>query len=107
MRQIICAITLAIVAMSASVTLADARSDVRVHADKDDKGYVIYKLTNSGDKNVKAKLRYKKSCSSTTTRQDPTEKNYWLRSKSSTQLRRAMANSDCRHTFRIINAEYY
>ena len=107
MRKTFYAIIIVIVAMAASAILAGARQDVRVHKEKDSKGNVVYKLTNAGDKNVRVKLQHKKSCASTTTKQEPIEREYWLTSQRSTRLRKVMANSDCRHTFRIVAAEYY
>lgn len=107
MRKSVYAITIVLVAMAASAILAGARQDVRVHREKDSKGHVVYKLTNAGDKNVRVKLQHKKTCSSTTTNQDPTEREYWLTPQRSTHLRKVLANSDCRHTFRIVQAAYY
>ncbi len=107
MRKSVYAIIIVIVAMTASAILAGARQDVRVQKEKDSKGNVVYKLTNAGDKNVRVRLQHKKSCASTTTNQDPTEREYWLTPQRSTHLRKVVANSDCRHTFRIVAAEYY
>ncbi|MCH7780440.1 MAG: hypothetical protein IH848_06300 [Acidobacteria bacterium] len=107
MRKSFYAIIIVIVAMVAPAILAGASQDVRVLKEKDSKGNVVYKLTNAGDRNVRVTLQHKKSCASTTTNQDPTEREYWLMSQRSTHLRKVVANSDCRHTFRIVAAEYY
>ena len=106
MRKSIYAI-IVLVAMAASVIVAGARHDVRVRTEKDSKGNIVYKLSNAGDRNVRVKLRHKKTCSSTSTNQDPTEREYWLMPRGDTHLRKVIANSDCRHTYRIVNAEYY
>ena len=107
MRRSIYAITIVLVALAVSAILADARHDVRVRTEKDSKGNVVYKLTNAGDKNVRVNLQHKKTCASTTTNREPTEREYWLSPQRSTQLRKVLANSDCRHTYRIVKAEYY
>ncbi len=107
MRKSVYAITIVLVAMAASTILAGARQDVSVRTEKDSKGNVVYKLTNAGDRNVRVKLQHKKTCASTTTNQDPTEREYWLTPQRSTHLRKVLANSDCRHTFRIVKAAYY
>ena len=106
MRKSIYAI-IVLVAMTASVIVAGARHDVRVRTEKDSKGNIVYKLSNAGDRNVRVKLQHKKTCSSTSTNQDPTEREYWLTPRDDTHLRKVIANSDCRHTYRIVNAEYY
>lgn len=107
MRKSIHVITIVLVALAASAILAGARDDVRVRTDKDDNRNVVYKLTNSGDRNVRVKLQHKKTCSSTSTNREPTEREYWLTPRYSTHLRKVIANSDCRHTYRILVAEYY
>jgi len=96
-----------LVAVTVSTILADARSDVRVRTEKDDNGNVIYKLNNDGDRNVRVLVKHKKTCASTTTNRGPTEREYWLTPQRSTHLRKVLANSDCRHTYRVVKAEYY
>jgi hypothetical protein len=93
--------------MAASAIVAGARDDVRVRTEKDDKGNLVYKLNNTGDKNVRVLVQHKKTCASTSTNRDPTEREYWLTPQRSTHLRKVIANSDCRHTYRIVRAEYY
>ena len=107
MRKTLCATVIGLGLLFASLALAGARNDVRVHTKKDTKGRVVYKLTNNGARNVKAKVSYDKDCRSTTTSQEPTLREYWLQPGTSQRLRRVMANSDCRHIYRIVNAEYY
>jgi len=106
-RRFTFAITIVLVALAASAILAEARHDVRVHTDKDSKGNVIYRLANAGDKGVRVTVQHKKTCASTTTKREPTEREYRLAPKRSTHLRKVLANSDCRHTYRIVKAEYY
>lgn len=107
MRQLIPTIALFLTALTASAILAGARDDVRIRTDKDDKGNVVYKLNNTGSKNVRVTLRHSKTCSSTTSNRTPTERQYSLTPRRSTHLRKVIANSDCRHTYRIVKAEYY
>ena len=107
MRKSIYASIIVLVAMAASVIVAGARDDVRVRTEKDSKGNVVYKLTNGGDKNVRVKVQHKKTCASTSTNREPTEREYWLTPQRSTHLRKVIANSDCRHTYRVLVAEYY
>ena len=107
MRKPIYATIIVLVALAASAIVAGARDDVRVRTVKDSKGNVVYNLTNAGDKNVKVKLQHKKTCASTSTNREPTEREYWLTPQRSTHLRKVIANSDCRHTYRIVRAEYY
>jgi len=106
-RKSIYASSIVLVAIVASVIVAGARDDVRVRTEKDSKGNVVYKLTNGGDKNVRVKVQHKKTCASTSTNQKPTEREYWIMPQRSTHLRKVIANSDCRHTYRIVIAEYY
>jgi len=106
-RKSIYASIIVLVAMVASVIVAGASDDVRVRTEKDSKGNVVYKLTNGGDKNVRVKVQHKKTCASTSTNRKPTEREYWLMPQRSTHLRKVIANSDCRHTYRIVIAEYY
>ena len=107
MRKSIHAILVLIVVMAASTVLADARYDARVDKEKDSKGNIVYKLTNTGDKNIRVLVQHKKTCSSTSTKREPTEREYWLTPQRSTHLRKVIANSDCRHTYRVVRAEYY
>ena len=107
MRKFIQTIPLLFAVLAASAILAGARDDVRVRKGKDDKGNVVYKLTNSGDKSVEILLQHKKICSSTTSNSDPSEREHWLGPRGSKQIRKVMANSDCRHTYRVVKAEYF
>jgi len=107
MRKLIETTVIALLIACGPAAFADARQDLRVETDKDDKGNVVYVLVNRGDKNVKATLQHEKSCSSTTTHKGPTERDHWLGPKATRQLRKVMANSDCRHKYRIVKAEYY
>jgi hypothetical protein len=106
-RKSVYAITIVLVALAASAILAGARDDVRVRTEKDSKGNVVYKLNNTGNRNVRVLLQHKKTCASTTTNRDPSEREYWLTPQRSTHLRKVLANSDCRHTYRVVKAEYY
>ncbi len=97
---------LLLVAIVTGPLSAGATNDVRVDRDRDPKGNVVYKLTNNGSKNVRVTLQHKKTCASTTTRQEPTKRDYWLAPGQTTRLRKVIANSDCRHAYRVVRAEY-
>ena len=107
MRTFIHAIVIVSLVASAPAAFADARQDLRVETDKDNKGNLVFELVNIGDKNIKATLQHTKTCSSTTSSQDPTERDYWLVPKGKQQLRKVIADSDCRHKYRIVKAEYF
>jgi hypothetical protein len=107
MRRIRWIVIFAILAAAVPPALADARTDLRIEDEKDENGNVLYELVNTGDRNIKATVRHTKTCSSTTNRREPTEREYWLGPKGTKSLRKVMANSDCRHEFRIVRAEYY
>ena len=107
MRKRLCAIVLGLGFLSASVVLADARYDVRIVKEKDDKGSVVYMLANKGTKRLKAKVSYEKNCRSTTSSKKPEVREHWLGVGESRRLRKVMANSDCRHDFKVVSAEYY
>ncbi|MDH3628315.1 MAG: hypothetical protein OEV00_08675 [Acidobacteriota bacterium] len=106
MRKLAYLIMVTLAAVSTSATFADARQDVRVHSEKDSRGNLIYTVTNDADKQIKTTLRHVKTCSSTTTTKKPIERDYWLQPGSSRQLRKVMPNSDCRHRFQVVRAEY-
>ena len=107
MKKSVHAFFLALLFVSAPAVLADARGDLRVEKNKDAKGNFVLELVNIGNKNVKATLQHTKTCNSTTSNRDPIERDYWLRSKATQQLRKVPANSDCRHKYRVVKAEYY
>ena len=107
MRKLTHAVITLLLILTAAPIPAGATDDVRVRTERDDKGNVVYKLKNNGDKNVRVTLQHKKTCASTSTNQEPTEREYWLTAQHSRHLRKVIADSDCRHTYRIVKAEYY
>lgn len=107
MRQAAKLTVIALLVAAMPVAFADARPDMRIEDDKDEDGNVHYQLVNIGDKNIKATVQHKKTCNSTTSRLEPKEREYWLGPRGTRHLRKVIANSDCRHQFRIVRAEYY
>ncbi|MCP3979097.1 MAG: hypothetical protein GY716_07165 [bacterium] len=107
MRAIAYTIVIVFLTLCGSAILAGATQDLRVEKTRDDRGKIVHELVNIGERNVKAKVRHTKTCSSTTSLRKPIEREHWLGPKARQQLRKVIPNSDCRHTYRVVKAEYY
>jgi hypothetical protein len=86
--------------------LADARSDVTVRTETDDKRNTIYYLVNAGQKTVRAKVELEKRCTSIANNQKPEVREYTLSAGEKRQIGKAWERTTCRRTYRILEATY-
>jgi hypothetical protein len=89
-----------------SIVLADARQDLSIRKETNEERYTIYKLVNTGEKTIRAKIEATKRCSGVSNNQKPTVREYWVRSGSSVELSRAWPQSTCKRSYRIVAADY-
>lgn len=100
------ALAVSLVAAFSSVLLADARGDLRIKTETDEKRYTIYKLVNTGEQTVRAKVEVEKRCSGVANKQKPSVREYWISPKQAIQLARVWPQTTCKRTYRIVEADY-
>jgi hypothetical protein len=88
------------------VALADARGDVQIRQETDEKKYTIYKLVNNGKQPVRTKVKFEKQCSGVANNQEPTQHEYVLAPGASVELGRVWPQSTCKRSYRVVEAEY-
>ena len=89
-----------------SYLLADARTDVSVRTETDDKRNTIYYLVNAGQKTVRAKVELEKLCTGIANNQKPEIRDYTLNPGEKRQIGKAWARTTCRRNYRILEATY-
>ena len=107
MRELLVMLAVAVSLVGASpLSMATPADDVRVDTEKDDERNKIFKLVNSGDRPVLAKVEHRKTCSSVSTRYPPEVQVYLVNPGKPVQLRKVWSESSCEHSFRILEAVY-
>jgi len=99
-------LVLSLVSLCCTAALADARGDLQIKKETDDKKYTIYTLVNAGEKTVRVKMRFEKQCTGVSNSQEPSEQEYVLAPKGSVELGRVWPQSTCKRDYRIVQADY-
>jgi len=89
-----------------AVALADASTDLQIKKETDEKKYTIYKLVNTGQHTVRAKVKFEKECSGVANNQEPSEHEYFLAPGASVELGRIWPQSTCKRSYVIMEADY-
>jgi hypothetical protein len=104
MKRTLWAWLLAISLCAASAVFADARSDLRIETERDEKRNVTYVLKNIGSRTIMAKIEMVKDC--TGNRRKPIVRTYWVKAGQAAKIGRAWSDTSCRRDHRIVDAEY-
>ena len=95
---------LAIVLCAASTAWAGATVDLRIDRRQDEKRNTIYLLINTGTRLIEAKVEMLKDC--TGNRRKPVISTFWVEPGKSKQIAKVWAETSCRHSYRVQEAEY-
>jgi hypothetical protein len=104
MKGIRYACVLVVLVCAATIAWAGAINDLRIDTREDEKRNKIYLLTNTGSRLIEAKVEMKKEC--TGNERKPLVRTFWVEPGKSKQIAKAWSQTACRHSYRVLEAEY-